>query len=218
MQAQNYNAGIPHKFRTYKVNPNQDENCTIWEALRATFAHPEFFDIIKIGPPGMQQTFVDGGFVCNNPMAQTLSEASDVLPGQDIACVVSIGTGTSKVIEFPSSGSLERILPLDTFKAVKAITTDCEQVAEEMSLRFRHIPNIYFWFSVNQGMQGVRLDEWEKTTEAVAHTRAYIGQVETNQRLDQAVDAIVGRKARIAAARIGKPSPVSLFSYLCLCS
>lgn len=147
MRAHNVNAGSPHIFRTYNVDQNQEDDCTIWEALRATFAHPDFFDRMSIGPPGMEQLFVDGGFGCNNPVAQVLSEARLAFPDRDIACVISIGAGVANVIQMTAPNPLQRLLPLDTFKAVKAIATDCDRVSDEMDVRFRDVEGVYFRFS-----------------------------------------------------------------------
>lgn len=88
------NAQRPTLFRTYDVHKNNNFNCKIWEAARATSAAPLFFKRIAIGGVGLQEEYVEGALGCNNPVNQVIEE-SGLIYGQErtIDCVVSIGTG-----------------------------------------------------------------------------------------------------------------------------
>ncbi|QRV95683.1 kinesin light chain [Ceratobasidium sp. AG-Ba] len=48
MSHHNLNAGLPRIFRSYHVVANQMADCTIWEAISASLAHPEMFKAIDI--------------------------------------------------------------------------------------------------------------------------------------------------------------------------
>jgi len=96
MPALNLDDGIPRLFRSYQSTENQSPNCLIWEAARATCAHPTFFESIKIG----NEEFVYGG-LCNNPIYQVLEEAKNTFPDIPIDCIVSIGAGSPNTISVP---------------------------------------------------------------------------------------------------------------------
>jgi predicted acylesterase/phospholipase RssA len=69
------NMGLPVLFRTYDSPYHPAAEWTIWEAGRATSAAPNFFKQIKIGRPGLEEAFVDGGMGNNNPISSLLLEA-----------------------------------------------------------------------------------------------------------------------------------------------
>jgi predicted acylesterase/phospholipase RssA len=164
------NANIPVLFRSYQSQETHS-GCKIWEAARATSAIPIFFKRIEIGN---KQPFIDGGLGRNNPSKLLLKEAKVVFPTHQIGCLVSIGTGQAEVISIRTPGFFQWIVPTDVIDALKAISTDCEATHEEMSLLFENSPNIYFRINVEQGMQGIKLSEWEKMANVEAHTMQYL--------------------------------------------
>ncbi|KII90274.1 hypothetical protein PLICRDRAFT_107777, partial [Plicaturopsis crispa FD-325 SS-3] len=192
MPAANMNARKAVHFRTYAVPHEAPSTCAIWEAGRATSAAPTFFKPISVATPTLE-TFIDGGLGCNNPTQELLDEAKLVFPGRRIACVVSIGTGHAKTIAIPPPGhfSLQQLLPADAIKAMIAIATDCETVAEEMAKRFGDTPGVYWRFNVEQGMQKITLAEWEKMSEVATHTNQYIRTEKVSRQLTEAVHALV---------------------------
>jgi predicted acylesterase/phospholipase RssA len=204
MPALNMTAGIPHLFRSYKVRKHQTFNCKIWEAARATSATPTFFKHIVIGGPGTLQPYIDGGMGCNNPITQVLEEAELVFPHQQVSCIISIGTGQPQTIAIPTSGWLQQVLLLDVVRAIQGIATDCEQTAQQIARRFRGIPNIYFRFNVEQGMQSVGLAQWERLDEVATHTNQYMRIEVVDQRLDAAVAAIKERQQSVSMTQLGK--------------
>ncbi|KAF8606254.1 FabD/lysophospholipase-like protein, partial [Ceratobasidium sp. AG-I] len=202
MSKHNMNAGIPCLMRTYVAPEHQMPNCTIWEALRATTAHPELFKSIDIGEPNVRESFVDGGLGCNNPILQLLLEAKLIFPGRYISSITSIGAGHTRTIQIPKPSPFQRVLPVNALIAAKDIATDCERIAQEVSRRFQNVSCVYFRFNVDQGLQNVGLGEWERLGEVTAHTRAYLSLVETSQRLDSASEVINSRKKTIATTEI----------------
>ncbi|KAG9082952.1 hypothetical protein FRC06_004761, partial [Ceratobasidium sp. 370] len=198
----NMNAGIPVAFRSYNSVANQMPDCAIWEVLCATMAHPELFKSVDIGESPMCMSFVDGGLGCSNPTAHVLAEAKKIYPGSHLACVISLGAGHATTIQIPNSRPLQRVLPSKVLAVMRDIAVDSERVAQEMATRFRQTEDVYFRFNVNQGMQNVKMSEWEKLSEVAAHTSAYTSHSETTEKIDQAVRAIRERKAAISMAQI----------------
>jgi hypothetical protein len=211
--ALNVTPAIPHRFRSYRARKYQTVNCKIWEAARATSATPTFFERIEIGDAGTSQPYVDGGMVCNNPIVQVLEEAELVFPTRRVACIISIGAGQAHTLAIPRPGWLEQILPvlpLDLVKAVRGIAMDCEQKAQEVARRFQGLPDFYFRFNVEQGMQSIGLAQWESLGEVATHTDQYMRMVEIDQRLDAVVAAVKARRATVPTAQISM-GPVSCF-------
>lgn len=203
MSKDNMNAGIPTIFRSYKGPANQMPDCTIWEALCATTAHPDLFKSIDIGEPGMRESFVGGELGCNNPIGHALAEAKALYPNRRVACIVSIGAGHTRTIHIPEPNPFQRILPTNVIAAMQKILTDSERVAQEMAMRFHGTQDVYFRLSVNQGMQGVGLSDWERLNKVVAHTRAYMRQPEITERVSRLAKAIGDRNGVIATSQIG---------------
>ena len=182
-------AGIPVLFRTYPVPKNETVNCTIWEAARATLATPAFFKSIEIGGLGARQPYADGGVRLNNPTAQVLREAESIFPGRPIACIVSIGTGQMDMTSITELPSWQQV-PAHVIKTMVAITTDCDTVSQDMAQRFKSIPDLYFRFNVNQGVQDISLAHWDRLSEVAAHAQQYLKLQEVDQRTEVAVKAI----------------------------
>ncbi|KAJ7872429.1 acyl transferase/acyl hydrolase/lysophospholipase [Mycena leptocephala] len=113
------NMSLPVLFRTYNTTNNPAMDCTIWQAGRATSAAPTFFKQIRIGPPGIEEAFVDGGMGQNNPIAALLLEAQVMFPDRQIACIISLGTGQPHTIKIPTPSLLKRLFPLDVIEAIK---------------------------------------------------------------------------------------------------
>ncbi|KAG9121167.1 hypothetical protein FRC07_002990 [Ceratobasidium sp. 392] len=87
--------------------------------------------------------------------------------------------------------------PKDILVAMKYIATDSERVAQEMERRFEDTENIYFRFSVDQGMQEIELNDWTRLDEVLAHTQAYMRQRETDHKMDRAVKSVNNRECTI---------------------
>lgn len=206
MSKHNLNANIPVMFRSYDAATNSAPDCSIWEALYATMAHPDFFKAITIGDGSLRQTFVGGELGCSNPIAHVLAETRRLYPDRHVSCVLSIGAGHARTIRIQDPSPTERIFRTEEILAIKNIATDSERVAEEMSARFQDTTGIYYRFNVDQGMQSMETGEWERLSEVMAHTRAYFGKVDTARGMDRVARAIKGRKAAISVACLGQYS------------
>ncbi|KAJ7143453.1 hypothetical protein C8R46DRAFT_1360542 [Mycena filopes] len=201
--------GIAELFRSYQ-STNPAVACTVWQAARATSAAPTFFKRVAIGP--VQEQFIDGGMGVNNPAKQVLAEADAVFPNQQIACLISIGTGWTGTAELPKPGFLERnTIPVGVIKVLKALATDSEQTAQEMQLKFAKQPKIYFRFNVDHGLETVGLDDWRQMGKVASLTRSYADKHETRALLDDAVTVVLNPKQRATptGVRINTCPPAS---------
>ncbi|KAG8744214.1 hypothetical protein FRC10_010576 [Ceratobasidium sp. 414] len=215
MSRHNINAGIPRIFRSYQGIVNQMPDCAIWEALCASTAHPELFKPIDIGEAHMKESFVDGGLGCTNPTAHVLVEAKALFPGRHVSTVICIGAGHPDTIRIPDRSSFMRFMPINVLAATKQIAADGERVAQEIAARFQATQDVYFRFSVDQGMQSVGLSDWERLSAVSAHTRTYMQMANTHEQMNRAVQAIRDRKAAVSADQIGVktcPAPTPVFT------
>jgi predicted acylesterase/phospholipase RssA len=196
-------AGKPTLFRSYRAPINKTFDCTIWEAARATSAAPTFFKSIVIGEPGATQPYIDGGIGLNNPTLQVIDEAQSIFSDRRVACIVSIGTGQAKTIEIPKPGPFQQVVPLDFVNAVISIATECEMTSEAMVQRFQNTQNFYFRFNVEQGLQEVKMAQWDRLDKVAAHTKRYLQMEDVKKKIGAAVDAILQRPEHVTTAQIG---------------
>ncbi|CAE7111347.1 unnamed protein product [Rhizoctonia solani] len=200
MARHNLNAGLPVMFRSYNADINPGPDCTIWEALYATMAHPDLFKSIEIIDSSIPQSFVGGEIGCCNPLTHVLNEVKRLHPERHIACIISIGAGHARTIQVPSPSRWYRIQDV---VVMKDMATDSERVAEEMTLRFQDTSNVYFRFNIDQGMQNMKDGSWEKMGEAVQHAMVYMQKSETSQKLEGAVRAGMQRRGTVSTAHAG---------------
>ncbi|QRV92253.1 kinesin light chain [Ceratobasidium sp. AG-Ba] len=202
MSAHNLNANLPCIFRSYQGVSNQMPDCPIWQVLSATMAHPEMFKPTEIGPNHLRLSFLDGGLGCNNPTAHVLTEVKAVLPRRDMSSLVCIGAGHPDTIQLSHHTALARLIPSNVLALTKGISLDAERVAQEMETRFRSAEDLYFRFSVDQGMQRIEVGEWEKLSQVAANAQAYMRSPGLSKRVDSAVASIEARKNAVANRRI----------------
>ncbi|QRW09968.1 kinesin light chain [Ceratobasidium sp. AG-Ba] len=202
MSKHNMNAGIPVTFRSYLGEANQTPDCPIWQALSATMAHPGMFKPVEINSDHLRQHFVDGGLGCNNPTAHVLAEVKSILPGRHVSSVVCIGAGHPDTIQLADRTLFKRLLPSDVLALTKGIALDAERVANEMDARFRSTSGVYFRFSVDQGIQNVKIGEWEKLTHVSANAQAYMRSARVSKAIDEAVVAIQERSLALGTSQI----------------
>ncbi|KAJ7105355.1 acyl transferase/acyl hydrolase/lysophospholipase [Mycena epipterygia] len=188
MNQHNMNARISHLFRSYNTADEPASTCMIWEAARATSATPELLKPIEIGCAGMKQHYIDGGVGNNNPTSLVLEEARILFPSRPTVLVCSMGSGHPDTIQMP----IRKSKHADTImKVLKNIATDCESIHEDNARKFRRIPNTYFRFNVEQGMQGLEAQHRGKSSEVSAHTNAYLRRTDTKSKLTEAVWVIL---------------------------
>jgi len=148
---------------------------TICEAARATSAASSFFEPVTIGPRGRR--FVDGGLGANNPVEQLWNEAQTIWCHDGkmefsalLKCFVSVGTGNPgrKPI---AEGALKFFS--ETLVGIATQTEDTAKVFVERH-RFLYEAKRYFRFNVQQGLQGVGLEEYKAAGLIDAATAEYM--------------------------------------------
>ncbi|KAL5641354.1 hypothetical protein ACGC1H_001737 [Rhizoctonia solani] len=190
MSKHNINAALPSMFRSYRVVANRGPDCSISDALCATMAHPDLFKDIEIKEGALRQSFISSDLGCSNPMAHVLAEVKRVYPGRHVSCILSIGAGHARTINIPDHGIPEQIFRTQDLAAMKDMATDSERVAEEMAIRFGSTNKVYFRFNVDQGIQDMKAGDWERLQDVIAHTKAYLFKIDTDQRIEDLVQVI----------------------------
>ncbi|KAG9094763.1 hypothetical protein FS749_011896 [Ceratobasidium sp. UAMH 11750] len=124
---------------------------------------------------------------------QLLDEMAEQFPNRHVALILSLGTGQKNVIRLRPAGGIPKLQLIGMPKMLQKIATDCEETHTRLEDRFRNRPNVYFRFNVEQGMQGIGLEEWKRLGEVQSHTLGYTGRSPANQNIDSAVSAMIAR-------------------------
>ena len=187
------NMRFPTLLRSWVPPSNQNYNCSIVQAARATTAGPTFFKAVEFGHPTTQR-YLDGGLRCNNPVKYVVEEARSLYPHRVISCVLSLGTGTTGVIGLERPDVFQNMLPTKIVAVLRDIATDCDEQSEAMAKQLyqRDKPNSYFRLNVNEGLQNVSLAEWSRLNEVEMHTVQYLRTNDVGQKVDQIVGLLNG--------------------------
>lgn len=160
-------------MRSYRSDEEDSAQGMIWQVARATSAAPTFFSSITFGNP--PANYVDGAVVHNNPIRLLMREVTKVW-GDDaeLACVLSIGTGTPTTRRLGTLG--HQILT-----TCAKLATRSEKIAQDFQAdqggRLQK-DGKYFRFNVAQGLQSVKLEEWQAIDLMDASTRTYLNGVD----------------------------------------
>ena len=163
-----------------------DFEIKIWEAARATLAASTSFEPVTIGPYG--EVFVDGSLGANNPIRALWSEMLDIWDtGSKLSCLLSVGTGVTPLQPRVGGGYANLI------RSVIAIAAETEQTASSFAGEHRALVSDgkYFRLNVQQGLEGVSLEEFEKLEHIATATELYLRTAE--------VRAIVLQCAKVLA-------------------
>ena len=175
----------------------------IWEAARATSAAPTFFKRMKIGPPGAQEEFLDGGVGNNNPIRLLMKETPQAFDNQRaVACIISIGTGSTNITEFKEPGLFQKVVPTKLIDALKEIATDCERVEKEVAQRFATTPGIYFRFNVEHGLERIPMESYDELGNIKSKTINYLQDDKIAHSVDEAVLALCNLSNRMKASEL----------------
>ncbi|KAG0650465.1 Kinesin light chain [Hyphodiscus hymeniophilus] len=159
---------------------NNSTPFTICQAVQATSAASSFFEPVTVGP--YKRRFVDGGLGANNPADQLWNEAQDIWcrgKGEELnkilKCFLSIGTGNPGLK--PISEGFWKFLS----ETLVGISTETEKTAELFvkTHRVLYQEKRYFRFNVQQGLQGIALDEYQQVAIIAAATTKYMNGQET---------------------------------------
>ncbi|KAG6899013.1 hypothetical protein C0995_007390 [Termitomyces sp. Mi166 len=172
-------------FRTYKVKANQGYDCTVVQAARATTAAPELFKPVSITSSGLSETFVGAGLGHSNPTSLVLEEAVMVFGlSQTVACLVNIGAGHPGHVSWNSSKFFRQKL----VDLLNQIATNCETLIENQCCT--RMPGVFYRLNVDQGLQKMGLDDWNRQGKIQTHSLAYLQKFKVAQELNSLVNTL----------------------------
>lgn len=159
-------------LRSYSLPDEPNIRATVCQAALATSAATTFFEPVNIG----DRTFADGGFGANNPVDEVEGEASNIWCPETgdlkplVKCFISIGTGNPGIKAFEES--MIKFLA----KTVVDIATETENTEKKFIARWvgHFDENRYYRFNVEQGLQSIGLDEYDKKGAIEAATDGYL--------------------------------------------
>ncbi|KAG6876215.1 hypothetical protein C0992_000471 [Termitomyces sp. T32_za158] len=196
----------PQIFRTYEVSANQGYDCTVIQAARATTATPDVFKPVSISSIAVSEFFVGASLRYSNPTNLALEEAEITLGlSQPVACLVNIGAGNPGHI----SWKLNNVVGSQLVKLLHQIATDCEDLAEYIAKSYLQTPGLFYRLSVNQGLQKMAVDDWNKQGEIQTHTLAYLKEAKTTDQLNILADTLC-RGGTMSTNLLNKESPSKL--------
>jgi hypothetical protein len=147
-----------------------------------TSAIPEWFLPVSVGPTLQKRDYIacDQGFA--NPVKEALREAKAIFGGtQKVACVLSLGSGEAGPVN--GSNVHENEAP---YELSPLVSSACKTVHDEFWRLFGEL-QVYYRFSVDQGLQSFEDFRKEPFGKIKAHTMTYLSRPETEQVLNRAV-------------------------------
>jgi predicted acylesterase/phospholipase RssA len=190
--------GIVTRLRSYRVPEGNDQDPTILQAALATSAAPTYFSKVKIDG----SSYIDGALGSNNPTQELEEEANDILCSRKndlktrVACFLSVGTGRMDLDSVSDRGILRLV------EALKKEATETERTHASALDRWRTPgqESRYFRFNVEQGLNEVKLAEFNKRDTIQAGTIAYLQRHDVRDRLECCVDNLMTRQRRSVPA------------------
>jgi predicted acylesterase/phospholipase RssA len=143
----------------------------------ATTAAPTYFSSAAIDG----SNFVDGAIGANNPVVQVEEEAADIWCADSanikplVKCFVSVGTGHSDVRSV-ADRSLKHLV-----ETLQKVATETEDTNQQFESRWREymMSGRCFRFNVGNGLEGIKLAEYEEKELIRQATETYLGRRET---------------------------------------
>jgi patatin-like phospholipase/acyl hydrolase len=98
-------------FKSWRARKDPSYNFALKDIARATSAAEKYFAPAQINSvPGDVYRCVDGGTAINNPTPAAILEADELWPGEELR-VLSLGTGSQRVVLSPANGGVSGWLP-----------------------------------------------------------------------------------------------------------
>jgi len=153
------------KARTFS---SRQRSPSILDCAQATTAAPGFFKAVHIDG----ERFIDGAVGNNNPASLALDIAfgsNTSYPEMDVACLLSIGTGSS-TIKLQSTKGVRRMAEM--LRKVAEVTTDVSKVDDQMRRQFGG--EVYFRAEPPQEFASVGLGDWREMDRLREMATAYV--------------------------------------------
>ncbi|KAH7378667.1 kinase subdomain-containing protein [Pyrenochaeta sp. MPI-SDFR-AT-0127] len=174
------------RLRSYSLPDEPSIRATICQAALATSAATGFFNPVSFG----DRTFTDGRLSANNPVDEVEGEAANIWCSEAeelqplLKCFISIGTG------IPGKNAFENSKVKFLGKMVVQITTETEAKEKEFIARWLSYfdKKRYFRFNVEQGLQNIGLQEYNKKGNIEAASEEYLTHMEQKLRMRNCID------------------------------
>ncbi|QRV94778.1 kinesin light chain [Ceratobasidium sp. AG-Ba] len=177
---------MPMCLRTYITHGFNLPDCTIIDAICATFAVPGLFKPLEIYEPGgLKSKYV--GLGSFNPTPRLLDEAADIFQDKYVACVISLGAEQDNLFE-----------------------AECGRTARDMIVRFTNWPGVYFRLHVSQGMESIATTDWNKRLDGLKSARAYLKLPDNSSKIAAAADALANRSSTISTTYLRGVIPLGI--------
>ena len=156
----------------------------IWQVARATSAAPTYFK-----PPiidGLE--YVDGGFGANNPCVEIYEEVRKMNNDskKSASTILSIGTGKNNEARRFKGTGIQRYLNYLNF--ARKWASDSEQTHLAMLKAKKEVNFQYFRLNVEEGLDRMKLDEWQARGPVRTKLGEYIGAFRSSPRKDECKD------------------------------
>jgi hypothetical protein len=160
------------RLRSYTLPDEPNIRATICQAALATSVATTFFNPVSIG----DRSFADAALGANNPVDEVEGEASNIWCSETrdlkrlVKCFVSVGTGNPG--KKPFKNSMIKFLG-ETLVEISTETTNTEK--KFITRWAKHFDEKrYFRFDVEQGLQNIGLDEYQRKGAIEAATESYL--------------------------------------------
>lgn len=180
------------RLRSYGAPDENTPTPTICEAALATSAATGYFEPVFLG----DRQFVDGAFGANNPIDEMEEEACDIwCPSNGnlrvlVKCLLSIGTGNAgkraiddNIIKFLS-------------KTLVRMATKPEGAERKFMARWRKEckEGRCFRFNVEQGMQDVRMSDYQKRSLIETATQEYLHHPRQKAQIQECIQNLAAKQ------------------------
>lgn len=174
----------------------------IWQAARATSAAPLYFDPAVVG--ASHTKYLDGGLGANNPVNFAVKKAKNIWPEVNIACLVSIGAGFTRLKH--QSTQL-----FGLFKYLRSVVTETEQTAAIFASVNREmtIASRYFRFNVDYGEKNYSFDEQKAIAGIEYAAKEYCARVETLESINSCAEKLRRGSRYLSEISVNKVTTVS---------
>ncbi|KAH3962123.1 hypothetical protein HBI25_217790 [Parastagonospora nodorum] len=185
------------RLRSY-ATARSEYTPTILEAAMATTAAPTYFSSATIDG----SNFVDGAIGANNPVIQVEEEAADIWCADTgnikplVKCFVSIGTGHPGIRSIADK-SLKHLV-----ETLQKVATETEDTNQQFEARWREymMSGRCFRFNVSNGLENIRLAEYEEKELIRQATMTYLEKRETIGRVVACAENLRKKEYRPTAA------------------
>ena len=139
-------------------------------------------------------TLIDAMAGYPNPTGELLQEAQRVfVEDAKVATVISIGSGKKKASDLPARDDQNALV-----EAVKDVVINAEITHKELETRLNEA-HLYFRFNVPHDL-GSRVD----SSGIYSYTSTYLGEADTNKRLNEAIKSMRTRSGGMTLKELSK--------------